>query len=88
MAVAHRIAEFDTVELTEPVDDAPAGARGGVLELHPDDTAMVEIHSPRPETSPLPLWIPDRLKERLAASLDARVGAHLLFAVVRVLSAL
>lgn len=46
MAVAHRIAEFDIVELTEPVDDAPAGARGGVLELHPDDTAMVEITEP------------------------------------------
>jgi hypothetical protein len=46
VAVAHRIAEFDIVELTEPVDDAPAGARGGVLELHPDDTAMVEILEP------------------------------------------
>lgn len=46
MAVAHRIAEFDIVELTEPVDDAPAGARGGVLELHPDGTAMVEITKP------------------------------------------
>lgn len=46
MAVAHRIAEFDIVELTEPVDDAPAGARGGVLELNPDKTAMVEITEP------------------------------------------
>ena len=46
MAVAHRISEFDIVELTEPVDDAPAGARGGVLELHPDDTAMLEITEP------------------------------------------
>jgi hypothetical protein len=46
MAVAHRIAEFDIVELTEAVDDAPAGARGGVLELHPDDTAMLEILEP------------------------------------------
>jgi hypothetical protein len=40
------IAEFDLVELTEPVDDAPAGARGGVLELHDDDTAMIELTKP------------------------------------------
>jgi hypothetical protein len=46
MVVAHKIAEFDLVELTEPVDDAPAGARGGVLELRPGDTAMVEILEP------------------------------------------
>jgi hypothetical protein len=46
MAVTHRIAEFDIVELTEPVDDAPAGARGGVLELRSGDTAMVEITEP------------------------------------------
>jgi hypothetical protein len=46
MAVTHRIAEFDIVELTEAVDDAPAGARGGVLELRPGDRAMVEITEP------------------------------------------
>ncbi len=46
MAVAHHIAEFDIVELTEAVDDAPAGARGGVLELSPDEKAMVEITDP------------------------------------------
>ena len=46
MAVAHRISEFDIVELTEAVDDAPAGARGGVLELYPDETAMVEVLEP------------------------------------------
>lgn len=46
MAVTHRIAEFDIVELTDAVDDAPAGARGGVLELHADDTAMVEVLEP------------------------------------------
>lgn len=44
--LSHDIAEFDIVELTEPVDDAPAGARGGVLELHPGDTAMVEVLDP------------------------------------------
>jgi hypothetical protein len=46
MAVAHKIVEFDLVELTEPVDDAPAGARGGVLELRQDNTAMVEVTKP------------------------------------------
>lgn len=46
MAVAHKITPFDIVELTEPVDDTPARARGGVLELHDDDTAMVEVLDP------------------------------------------
>jgi hypothetical protein len=47
MAITHRVAEFDIVELIEPADDAPAGARGGVLELYPaDDTAMVEVLEP------------------------------------------
>ena len=46
MAVAHKIVEFDLVELTEPVEDAPAGARGGVLELREDDTAMIEVTKP------------------------------------------
>lgn len=46
MAVAHKIAAFDIVELTERVDDAPAGARGGVLELREGDMAMVEVTKP------------------------------------------
>ena len=46
MAVSHRVAEFDTVELAEPIDEAPAGARGGVLELRPGGTAMIEITKP------------------------------------------
>jgi hypothetical protein len=46
MAVAHKISEFDLVELTEPVEDAPAGARGGVLELREGDTAMIEVTKP------------------------------------------
>jgi hypothetical protein len=45
MAVTHRIARYDIVELTEPVDEAPAGERGGVLELYDDGTAMVELTS-------------------------------------------
>jgi hypothetical protein len=47
MAVAHKVGAFDIVELTEPIDDAPAGARGGVLELHDRDTAMVEVLEPK-----------------------------------------
>lgn len=46
MAVVREIAAFDRVELLESVDDAPAGARGGVLDLRDDDTAMVEITTP------------------------------------------
>lgn len=46
MAVVRDIAAFDIVELTEAVDEAPAGARGGVLELRPGDKAMVEITNP------------------------------------------
>jgi hypothetical protein len=45
MPVSHPIAEFDIVELTKAVDDAPAGARGGVLETFSDGKAMVEITS-------------------------------------------
>ncbi|MGN6255206.1 MAG: hypothetical protein ACTHO8_09540 [Solirubrobacterales bacterium] len=46
MAVAHKIAAFDIVELTERVDDAPAGARGGVLELREGEMAMIEVTKP------------------------------------------
>ncbi len=47
------ITTYDLVELTEPVDGIPAGARGGVLELRGDKT-MVEITS-------LPLDAVDRI---------------------------
>jgi hypothetical protein len=46
MAVTREIAAFDRVELLEPIDDAPAGARGCVLELCDRDTAMVEVNTP------------------------------------------
>lgn len=46
MAVAHKIAEFDIVELAEPAFDAPAGAKGGVLEIRSDGIAMLEILEP------------------------------------------
>jgi hypothetical protein len=50
----HEIATYDLVELTEPIEDVPAGARGGVLELRDGDRAMVEITS-------LPLDAVDRI---------------------------
>lgn len=53
-----RIAEFDIVELTEPVDEAPAGARGGVLELRPDDQAMVEITEPPLDAAARIVFVP------------------------------
>jgi hypothetical protein len=40
------ISLFDWVELTEAIDDAPMGARGGVLEFHDGDLAMVEVMEP------------------------------------------
>lgn len=47
MATTHSIALHDWVELLEPVDAAPAGARGGVLEFHDNgDVAMLEIMEP------------------------------------------
>jgi hypothetical protein len=45
MPAVREIATLDLVELTEPVGDVPAGARGGVLELRDDDVAMLEITS-------------------------------------------
>jgi hypothetical protein len=43
MPAIRDIALFDTVELTEAIDNAPAGSRGGVLELLDGDMAMIEI---------------------------------------------
>jgi hypothetical protein len=45
MAVAHRIAHYDIVELTDSIGNASAGERGGVLDLYDDGTAMVELTS-------------------------------------------
>lgn len=47
MAVVREITAFDRVGLIEPVDDAPTGARGGVLELRDGDMAMGEITTPK-----------------------------------------
>ena len=43
MSTTHEIALFDTVELTEAIETAPAGSRGGVVELLDEETAMVEV---------------------------------------------
>jgi hypothetical protein len=45
MPTLHAITAYDPVELTEPIEKIPAGARGGVLELRDGDRAMVEITS-------------------------------------------
>jgi hypothetical protein len=48
MATVRQIAQYDIVELTEPVDAAPAGARGAVLELLRDGAiAEIEITQPK-----------------------------------------
>jgi hypothetical protein len=54
MPALREITTYDLVELTEPIDGIPAGARGGVLELPEGDRAMVEITS-------LPLDAVDRI---------------------------
>jgi hypothetical protein len=46
VAITHEISPFDIVELTESVDDAPIGARGGVLELYTPEVAMIEVLEP------------------------------------------
>jgi hypothetical protein len=45
MPAVHEITALDLVELTALTEGIPAGARGGVLELRDDNTAMVEITS-------------------------------------------
>lgn len=45
MPAVREITTLDLVELTEPVEGAPAGSCGGVLELRNNDVAMIEITS-------------------------------------------
>jgi hypothetical protein len=66
MAVAREITAFDRVELLEPIDDAPAGARGGVLELRDRDTAMVEITTPRLDAATRIVFVPLAKLRRVA----------------------
>jgi hypothetical protein len=50
MAVTQKIALYDKVELLEPVDAAPAGARGPVIHfLNGGDVAEIELTEPRLE---------------------------------------
>jgi hypothetical protein len=58
MAVVREITAFDRVELLEPIDDAPAGARGGILELRDRDTAMVEITAPELDPAARIIFVP------------------------------
>jgi hypothetical protein len=45
MPAVRDITALDLVELTEPIGEIPAGARGGVLELRDSGMAMLEITS-------------------------------------------
>jgi hypothetical protein len=45
MPAVRDITALDLVELTEPIGEVPAGARGGVLELRDGGMAMLEITS-------------------------------------------
>lgn len=58
MAIADKITPFDIVELIERVDDAPAGARGGVLELYTPEVAMVEILEPKLNAAARIVFVP------------------------------
>jgi hypothetical protein len=58
VATVREITAFDSVELLESVDDAPAGARGGVLELTDDETAMVEITEPALDAAARVVFVP------------------------------
>ena len=66
MAVVREIAAFDRVELLEPIDDAPPGARGGVLELRDHDTAMVEITTPKLDPAARIIFVPVAKLRRVA----------------------
>jgi hypothetical protein len=49
VATTRQIERYDIVELLEPVDAAPAGARGGVLEFLGDDRSIAEIEILEPK---------------------------------------
>ncbi len=66
MSPARAISAFDLVELTEPVDDAPAGARGAVLELTEATTAMVELTTPELDAAERIVFAPLSVLRRVA----------------------
>jgi hypothetical protein len=45
MAATHESAIGSLIELREPVEEAPAGARGGIIDLLDGDRVMVELTS-------------------------------------------
>jgi hypothetical protein len=50
MATTRQIELYDTVELLEPIDAAPAGAHGGVIHFLQDgEVAEIEIMDPELE---------------------------------------
>ena len=66
MPVVREIIAFDRVELLEPIDDVPAGARGGVLELRDRDTAMVELTTPELDAAARIIFAPVAKLRRIA----------------------
>jgi hypothetical protein len=58
MALVGEITVFDRVELIESVDEAPAGARGGVLEVTDGDVATVEITAPKLNAAARVVFVP------------------------------
>jgi hypothetical protein len=58
MALVREITAFDRVELLEPIDDAPVGARGGVLEIRDGAVAMVEITTPKLDPAARIVFVP------------------------------
>jgi hypothetical protein len=63
MAITREITDFDIVELTEAAYDAPAGAKGGVLEIRPDGIAMLEILEPELDAAARIVFAPvDKLR--------------------------
>lgn len=58
MAITDKINPFDIVELTERIDDAPAGSRGGVLELYTPEVAMVEVLEPKLNAAARIVFVP------------------------------
>jgi hypothetical protein len=66
MAVVRGITEFDEVELLGSVGDAPAGARGGVIELSDADTALVEITMPELDSAARIVFVPVVQLRRIA----------------------
>ncbi|HMJ04450.1 MAG TPA: hypothetical protein VK506_16025 [Conexibacter sp.] len=53
MTVTNAIAQYDWVELLEPIEDAPAGARGGLVDFLDGGYALVDVMEPRLDDMPV-----------------------------------